>query len=73
MITNYYDFITESGLSLILEGDLTASSDFLARLKKTKKNKIGEVLYNLFKNEPWIDKDLSQNFINVSGEGLINL
>lgn len=68
MITNYYDFITESQLSLILENDLQASGDFLQRLGSIKRNKIASVLFDLFDNEPYIDKSLSQNYIDVAGE-----
>lgn len=68
MITNYYDFITESQLSLILENYLQSSGDFLQMLGSIKINKIASVLFDIFDNEPYIDKSLSQNYIDVAGE-----
>jgi hypothetical protein len=68
MINKYVDFITESQIQeLIIEGSLDASIEFLNRLKYIKdKNKVADSLYNLFSSEVFIDKDLSQNYLDTT-------
>jgi hypothetical protein len=68
MINKYVDFITESRIQdLILEGSLDASIEFLNRLKYIKdRNKIADNLFNLFNDEIFIDKDLSQNYLDTT-------
>lgn len=68
MINKYVDFITECQIQeLIIEGSLDASIEFLNRLKYLKdKNKVADNLYNLFSNEVFIDKDLSQNYLDTT-------
>jgi len=68
MINKYVDFITESQIQeLIIEGYLDASIEFLNRLKYIKdKNKVADSLYNLFSNEVFIDKDISQNYLDTT-------
>ena len=70
MVNNFEGFILESKVvSLILENDLNASPDFLSRLDKIKdKNKIASILYQIFKDEYYIVKDLPQNWIDVTNE-----
>jgi hypothetical protein len=70
MVNNFKEFILENKVvSLILENDLNASSDFLKRLEKIKdKSKIAKILYLLFSEEYYIVKDLPQNWIDVTNE-----
>ena len=70
MINNLDGFILEKQvISLILENDLNASPEFLARLNKIKdRSKVAEILYVLFGQEYYIVKDLPQNWIDVTNE-----
>jgi hypothetical protein len=68
IIKEYQDFIIKENIKLILEGELCASGDFLLRIGNIKKNKIAKVVYDLFDYEPYIDKNLTQNYIDVCGE-----
>jgi len=70
MVNNFDDFILEKQvISLILENDLNASFNFLKRLSKIKdKSKVANILYQLFSDETYIVKDLSQNWIDVTSE-----
>ena len=70
MINNFGGFILEKQVvSLILENDLKASTDFLLRLNKIKdRSKVANILYNLFSDEYYIVKDLPQNWIDVTNE-----
>lgn len=74
MINSYSEFLLEGKLcKLILEGDMKASEDFLQRLKKIKaKSKLANVLYKAFKEELYITKSLTQNYIDVSDEDTIS-
>jgi hypothetical protein len=68
MINKYVDFISESQIQdLIVEGSLNASIEFLNRLKYIKdRNKIADNLFNLFNDEIFIGKDLSQNYLDTT-------
>jgi hypothetical protein len=70
MINNFDGFIVEKQMiSLILENDLNASPEFLARLNRIKdRSKVAEILYVLFGEEYYISKDLPQNWIDVTNE-----
>jgi hypothetical protein len=68
MLTKYNDFILENQIiNLLLEGTLDASLEFLERLKMiSSKSDIAYLLYNKFSNGAEVDKDLSQNYIDVT-------
>jgi hypothetical protein len=68
MLTKYNDFILENQIiNLLLEGTLDASLEFLDRLKMiSSKSDIAYILYNKFLNGAEVDKDLSQNYIDVT-------
>lgn len=61
-INNFNDFNIDY---LLLEGNLSASVKFLTRLKSIN-NPISTILYNAFFNKKNIDRDLAQNWIDVS-------
>jgi hypothetical protein len=68
MIKKYNDFILESKIpSLILEGEFSGSINFIERLRKiSKTSKVAGELHRLFGFELEVDKDLSQNYIDVT-------
>jgi hypothetical protein len=68
MLNKYNDFIVENKLvGLLLEGEIKGSADFLLRLDNIKnRSEIAEIIYDLFNDEPYLDTDLSQNWINVT-------
>ena len=68
MLSKYNDFIIENRIiNLLLEGTLDASLEFLERLKMiSSKSDIAYLLYNKFSNGSEVDKDLSQNYIDVT-------
>ncbi len=70
MVNNFGDFILEKQVvSLILENDLKASYEFLKRLRKIRdKSKVANILSQLFADEFYIVKDLSQNWIDVTSD-----
>jgi hypothetical protein len=70
MLNNFNGFILEKQVvSLLLENDLNASPEFLARLKKIRdRSKVAQILYDLFSAEYYIVKDLPQNWIDVTNE-----
>jgi len=65
---NYSEFLFESKvLSLILEGEFTASPEFCKRIKLlSKSNKVASELSRIFNNAEEVEKDLSQNYIDVT-------
>jgi len=65
---NYSEFLFESKvLSLILEGEFTASPEFCKRLKwLSSANKVAAELSRIFNNAEEVEKDLSQNYIDVT-------
>lgn len=66
-ISKFGDFISENKvIELILEGNLMASENFLKRLNSIKENPIANILHQNFYNKQFIDKNLSQNWIDVS-------
>ena len=66
MISKYNDFLIEKNLVMLLEGGMAASDEFMGKLKSIKnKSKIADILYQSF-NNLYIDKDLAQNWIDVS-------
>lgn len=70
MIDNYNDFILEKKvISLILEGDLTASNDFLFKLSQIRdKSLIADILFNNFNDRVYNSVDLPQNWIDTTGK-----
>jgi hypothetical protein len=68
MINKYNDFILESKIiSLIIEGQLTCSGDFISKISTfKKKNSVAELLFKLFTKEPYIGGDLKQNYIDIT-------
>lgn len=63
MIHKYKEFIS------INEKNLNSSDEFLTRLSKIKdKNEIALILYGAFKNKLFLEKDLPQNWIDISSE-----
>jgi hypothetical protein len=68
MVNKYNNFLLEKRVSqLILENNLMATNDFLARLKTIKgKSKIAELLHRAFSNQPYVSEDLPQNWIDVT-------
>ena len=68
-ITKFGDFITESQVAqLLLEGNLMASETFLSKLSTISDNKIAYFLLKAFSNKTNIDKDLPQNWIDVTSK-----
>jgi hypothetical protein len=67
MLNKYVEFLTESRIiSLILEGELKCSGDFLNKIQSFKdKNLVAKILFTAFSKEIFID-DLKQNFIDIS-------
>ncbi len=66
-IFKFEDFVNESKvIELLIEGNLTASDKFLKKLSLIRSNPIADTLYNAFLNKTHIDKDLSQNWVDVS-------
>jgi hypothetical protein len=65
---NYSEFLFESKvLSLILEGEFTASAEFCKRIKwLSSANKVASELSRIFNNAEEVEKDLSQNYIDVT-------
>jgi len=69
MLETYNNFISESSLSLLLENNLYGSSRFLDKLKNiSKKSKIAEIMLDLFEDEFYLDKDIAQNYIDITPE-----
>jgi len=68
MLNKYVEFLTESKIiSLILEGNLQCSGDFLNKIKHFKdKNLIAKLLFDVFSTELYVGDDLKQNFIDLS-------
>jgi len=68
MIPKYNDFLLESQIiNLFLEGTLDASPEFLDRLKMiSSKSDIAYLLYDKFSKEYEVEKNLSQNYIDVT-------
>lgn len=65
-ISKFDSFLIESKISeLLLEGNLTASDKFLSRLSRINNN-IANILYKSFKDKVYIDRDLAQNWIDVT-------
>lgn len=66
-ITKYGDFILENKAAiLILEGNLVASQKFLSRLSAMQDNPIAKILYDAFSTNYNIEKDLAQNWVDVT-------
>jgi hypothetical protein len=67
MINNYLEFLTESRILIAInEGQLNCSPEFLDKLKSLKKQSdVADILYSIFSKEIFINKDLSQNFIDI--------
>lgn len=65
-VHSFEDLVIESGISLILEGKLTASQEFLERLQSMRDNNIAKFLYDKFSEEEVVEKDLPQNIIDVT-------
>jgi hypothetical protein len=62
----FHNFLLESKISeLLLEGNLMASDKFLSRLNGLNNN-IAQILFKSFKDKQYIDKDLSQNWIDIT-------
>ena len=68
MLSKYNDFLLESCIiNLLLEGTLDASPEFLERLNMiSSKSDIAFILYNKFLNEVEVNKNLSQNYIDIT-------
>lgn len=68
MIDNYEDFLLESRIiQMINENDLVCSGGFLEKLGiMSKKNKIAEILFTLFEDNEYFDKNLAQNWIDTT-------
>jgi len=68
MINKYTEFLTESQIiSLIIEGNLQCSGDFLSKIQSFKdKNLVAKILFDTFSTEIYIGDDLKQNFIDLS-------
>jgi hypothetical protein len=65
-LLKYDSFINES-LEFLLEGKLNASDLFLKRLLSiSKSNKIANILYTEFSKNTLIDKNLTQNFVDIT-------
>lgn len=65
-ILKFQNFLTESNLiELVLEGNLMATQRFLDRLLSID-NPIASVMYKAFADKKLIDKDLPQNWIDVT-------
>lgn len=66
-ISKFGDFISESkAIESLLEGNLMASEKFLKRLNSIRENPIANILHQNFYNKTFIDKNLSQNWVDVS-------
>lgn len=65
-INSFEDLIIESNISLLLEGQLIASEEFLRRLGTITDNKIAKFLFNKFSSEEEVEKDLPQNIVDVT-------
>lgn len=66
-ITKYGDFILENKAAmLILEGNLVASQKFLSRLSTIKDDPIAKILYDAFSTNYNIEKDLAQNWVDIT-------
>jgi len=66
-VSKFGDFILESKTAkLLLEGNLMASDKFVKKLSDIKDNPIANSLYQAFSDRRHIDKDLSQNWVDVS-------
>jgi hypothetical protein len=64
---NFGNFILESkAAKLLLEGNLMASDKFLKKLLSIRSNPIANTLYQAFSDEKNIEKDLSQNWVDVT-------
>ena len=71
MTSKYDDFLLEKTIiTLINEGELTGSSNFLDRVDRIRKNKIANTLKFLFNGFDTSD-DLPQNYVDVDGEDKI--
>jgi hypothetical protein len=68
MLNKYTEFLTESRIiSLIIEGNLQCSGDFLNKIQSFKdKNLVAKILFDVFSAEVYIGDDLKQNFIDLS-------
>ncbi len=68
MLNKYTEFLTESRIiSLIIEGNLQCSGDFLNKIQSFKdKNLVAKILFDTFSKETYIGDDLKQNFIDLS-------
>jgi hypothetical protein len=68
MLPKYNDFLLESCIiNLLLEGTLDASPEFLERLNMiSSKSDIAYILYNKFLNGVEVNKNLSQNYIDIT-------
>src|ERR1035437_2506491 len=65
-VSKFGNFILENKVSrLLLEGNLAASDRFLAKLGSLK-NDIAGKLHKAFSDKRFIDKDLTQNWIDVT-------
>ena len=65
-VSKYGNFILENKVSqLLLEGNLAASDKFLSKLGSLK-NDIANKLYKAFSDKQFIDKDLNQNWIDIT-------
>lgn len=66
-ISKFGDFILENkAAKLLLEGNLMASEKFLKKLNSIRGNPIADILHQSFYNKEFIDKDLAQNWVDVS-------
>lgn len=62
----FHNFLLENKISeLLLEGNLIASDKFLSRLQNINNN-IAQTLYKSFKDKVYIDRDLAQNYIDIT-------
>ena len=66
-VSKFGDFILEGkAAKLLLEGNLMASEKFIKKLNSIRENPIANVLHQAFYNKKLIDKDLSQNWVDIS-------
>lgn len=66
-ISKFIEFLTESQvIEFLLEGNLMASSRFLNRLSTITANPIATTLFKAFSGKVSIEKDLPQNWVDVT-------
>lgn len=66
-ISNFNSFIRENiNIDLLLEGSLNASDRFLKKLSGISSNKIANIIYNAFKENKFINKNLTQNWVDIT-------